>query len=222
MDTFGKHQGLSRSCSSIKADSRKIMYNTQLPLSPPLTPLGTDPPILKGQIRHNATGFFPALKTVSAKPLANASDCIRPNDITVAVIGVGYVGMHLVTAFASRFKVIAYDINPTRVAEVEGQLQGLPVYCTADITQLSSATHFLVAVTTVLHPDKSVDGRWLQKAIDALGSYARPGSTVVIESSVAVGMSRQLLGPIMRAKSLKGGFSPEVRKRGPSECAYQD
>ena len=49
-----------------------------------------------------------------------------------------------------------------------------------------------------------------------VGKVGRPGSTVVIESSVAVGMTRQLLGPLAQAKGFYAGMSPEVCSPLPS------
>jgi len=133
----------------------------------------------------------------------------------VAVIGIGYVGTHLAEAFGKAYKVIAYDINAKRCLEVQKELSYLrDVQCTNDPRRLSKANHFIIAVTTTLHHDKSVDSKWLQMAIQTVAKYARPFSTVVIESSVAVGMTRKLLGPVMAAKQLRGGMSPEVSNDG--------
>jgi len=57
--------------------------------------------------------------------------------------------------------------------------------------------------------DRSIDLTYLSAAIQTVASHARPGSTVVIESSVAVGMTRELLRNLMSAKSIKAGMSPE-------------
>jgi hypothetical protein len=129
---------------------------------------------------------------------------------TVAVIGVGYVGLHLVMAFSKEYSVIAYDVDQARLNEVASCLKGQNVYCTSDSQKLAGATHFLVAVNTGLYHDKSVDDRALRKALDTVAHHATPQSTVVIESSVAVGTTRAILGPLMRAKGFKAGMSPEV------------
>jgi UDP-N-acetyl-D-mannosaminuronate dehydrogenase len=52
--------------------------------------------------------------------------------------------------------------------------------------------------------------------------HARPVSTVVIESSVAVGMTRSLVGPLMSTKGLKGGMSPERVDPGRVSPAFED
>lgn len=129
----------------------------------------------------------------------------------VAVIGVGYVGINLVASFAKHYKLIAYDVSKQRLADIARELDQYPsVLATADASHLGRATHFLVAVPTLLLPDKQIDTSYLRSAIAIIGLHARPGATIVIESSVAVGMTRQLLAPLMRSNCVKGGMSPEV------------
>ncbi|KAH8653565.1 hypothetical protein BX600DRAFT_82609 [Xylariales sp. PMI_506] len=128
----------------------------------------------------------------------------------VAVIGVGYVGAHLVEAFGSKFSVIAFDVNAKRLEQLRDDFsQYLDVQGTTDPRRLQEATHFLISVPTMLQPDRSIDLTYLRSAIKTVSEQARPGSTVVIESSVAVGMTRDLLEPLMRSKGIKAGMSPE-------------
>jgi hypothetical protein len=131
----------------------------------------------------------------------------------VAVIGVGYVGLHLVTGFSKHYNVIAFDLSQKRLDSVAGELLPNPRLClTSDPSRLSSATHFLISVPTLLVPETSVvDTSYLQSAIDTIAVHARVGATVVIESSVAVGMTRSLLGKLALKYHLKAGMSPEVR-----------
>lgn len=129
----------------------------------------------------------------------------------VAVIGVGYIGTHLVAAFARQYKVIAYDVSDERLKLVARDFLDLPVSFTSDAARISEASHFLIAVPTILTEDRSIDAKYLQAAINTVEKYARPGSTIIVESSVAVGMTRQLLGPLMKSRNFKVGMSPEVR-----------
>ena len=130
----------------------------------------------------------------------------------VAVIGVGYVGLHLVTGFSKHYNVIAFDLSQKRLESVAGELLPNARLClTSDPSRLASATHFLVSVPTLLVPGTSVvDTSYLQSAIDTIAVHARVGATVVIESSVAVGMTRSLLAKIALKHQLKAGMSPEV------------
>jgi threonine dehydrogenase-like Zn-dependent dehydrogenase len=131
----------------------------------------------------------------------------------VAVIGVGYVGLHLVTAFAPHYKLIAFDVSKKRLKAVASELSQYSgsITWTTDATKIAHATHFLIAVPTSLLPDSHIDTSYLREAISNIALYARPGATVVVESSVAVGMTRQLLAPLMRSRGLMAGMSPEVK-----------
>jgi UDP-N-acetyl-D-mannosaminuronate dehydrogenase len=127
------------------------------------------------------------------------------------VIGTGYVGTHLIEVFASQYQTLGFDISQKRINEIHEQF-GLNerVELTCDVGRLASATHYLISVPTLLLPDKSIDSSYLRAAISTVSEYARPGATIVVESSVAVGMTRELLGPIALRNNCFVGMSPEV------------
>ncbi|PNY18834.1 UDP-glucose 6-dehydrogenase [Tolypocladium capitatum] len=128
----------------------------------------------------------------------------------IAVIGVGYVGEHLVNAFSKRFGVLGYDVSETRKRHLERVFAGNDgVKFTTLTRDIAAATHFLISVPTLLLPDKTIDSSFLHTALGAVGNHARRGSVVVIESSVAVGMTREFLGPLAKEKGLFAGMSPE-------------
>ncbi|KEY72473.1 hypothetical protein S7711_05148 [Stachybotrys chartarum IBT 7711] len=128
----------------------------------------------------------------------------------VAVIGVGYVGEHLVNEFSKHFDVLGYDVSEARKKLLESHFAGnARVRITTAAKDISSATHFLISVPTLLLPDKTIDSSYLRSAVAAVGLHARRGATVVIESSVAVGMTRELLGPLAKERGFFAGMSPE-------------
>ncbi|KAF7560402.1 hypothetical protein G7046_g3745 [Stylonectria norvegica] len=128
----------------------------------------------------------------------------------VAVIGCGFVGTALVGSFSSHYNVLGFDISESHIEEVKGLFVDQPnVRFTTSKVDLANATHFLIAVPTLLRSDKSIELSYLRSALSMVETYARPGSTVVIESSVAIGLTRQLLGPIALSKGLYAGMSPE-------------
>ncbi|KAH9203654.1 hypothetical protein DL95DRAFT_241334, partial [Leptodontidium sp. 2 PMI_412] len=143
-------------------------------------------------------------------------------DSLVAVIGVGYVGTHLASAFAQQYNVLAFDVSERRLCEVAKEFKNLPVRCTSSAADLSEADYFLISVPTVLNQDKTINTTYLQSAVASVERYARPGSTVVVESSVAVGMTRKLLGPLISSKRLKVGMSPERVDPGRVFPAFKD
>lgn len=143
------------------------------------------------------------------------AELIRPTDApTVAIMGVGYVGTHLVSTFATKYPVIGFDVSKARVRQLSNdQAAGetlSDIEYTCDAAVLRRATHFLISVPTLLRHDRTVDASFLSKALQTVWKHARPGATVVIESSVAVGMTRELLGPLAMQRGLFAGMSPEV------------
>lgn len=128
----------------------------------------------------------------------------------VAVVGVGYVGSHLVEAFAKVYEVVAFDVSKRRVEQIAQQFQGLAVRSTSHAPDLAVADAFLISVPTMLNHDKTIDTTFLKRAVQTIAQHARHGVTVVVESSVAVGMTRELLSPLIATKNVKVGMSPEV------------
>ncbi|CAG9993573.1 unnamed protein product [Clonostachys byssicola] len=128
----------------------------------------------------------------------------------VAVLGVGYVGSHLVETFSSHFRVIGFDVSSERVRELSEKYETVSsIEVSSNPRDLAQATHFLISVPTLLRPDRSIDSSYLREALRTVGMVARRGSTIVIESSVAVGMTRQLLGPLAEECGFFAGMSPE-------------
>ncbi|KAK6203686.1 hypothetical protein LQW54_008892 [Pestalotiopsis sp. IQ-011] len=150
---------------------------------------------------------------------SHSYDGIKPtDDPTVAVIGVGYVGTHLVSTFATKYPVIGFDVSQFRVNELLREQSQMAAFAklltdieyTYDPAALRRATHFLISVPTLLRHNSTVDASYISKALQTVMKYARPGATIVIESSVAVGMTRELLGPVATQCGFFAGMSPEV------------
>lgn len=130
----------------------------------------------------------------------------------VAVLGVGYVGLHLVEAFSRHYKVVAFDVSQKRLDTIALGLKDVSnIYLTSNPSDLDNATHFLVAVPTPLYPHSTtINTSIIQSALKTVCDHVRPGATVVIESSVSVGMTRSLLNEMVKTHGLYAGMSPEV------------
>ncbi|KAF5616915.1 hypothetical protein F25303_13422 [Fusarium sp. NRRL 25303] len=139
-------------------------------------------------------------------------------DILVAVIGIGFVGTGLVSTFSTAYPVLGFDVSQKRVAEVAREFCTRPnTRFTTQESDLGQATHFLISVPTLLLPDKSVDLSYIKSALDVIWRWAKPQSTIVVESSVAVGMTRKLLGPLALSNDYFVGMSPERIDPGRTE-----
>ncbi|KAM4066527.1 UDP-glucose/GDP-mannose dehydrogenase family, central domain-containing protein [Hirsutella rhossiliensis] len=166
--------------------------------------LAVTPPI---EAEHDAWDLAASLEPIdkNAKPL-------------VAIIGVGYVGTHLFEVFSREYNTLGFEVSERRVQDLKSCFEGNQrVSLTSTSRHLHTATHFLISVPTLLLPDKSVDTSYLRSALKTVAAHARPGSTVVIESSVAIGMTRDLLGPIAKIRGFYAGMSPERVDPGRTE-----
>lgn len=168
--------------------------------SPPQTPqVDTFPSEAAGGIQHFK--------------LAESGHIDEDEEPLVAIIGCGYVGTQLISCFSSRYDVLGFDVSKDQIHKLQEQYggEGSRAFFSLDPRDLSKATHFLVSVPTLLKADKTIDTSYIKSALMNIRRYARAGSTVVIESSVAIGMTRQLLGPLAKERGFFAGMSPEVR-----------
>ncbi len=146
---------------------------------------------------------------------------------TLAVVGLGYVGLPVALAFARKFRVIGFDINKERIAamqagqdpsqELEPQaFENADIQFTFNPEDLREANFFVVAVPTDVDAHKVPDLTPLKKASATVGKALKPGDYVVYESTVYPGCTEEDCMPVLEAESgLKGvkdfkiGYSPE-------------
>jgi UDP-N-acetyl-D-glucosamine/UDP-N-acetyl-D-galactosamine dehydrogenase len=146
---------------------------------------------------------------------------------TIAVIGLGYVGLPVALAFAHYFPTIGFDINPDRVAALKrgedrtgeadpAALQASRLEITCDPAALARATVFVICVPTPVDEAKQPDLRLLEHAAHTVGRAVWPGGLVIVESTVFPGATEDIVGPIVAAQSgltqssgFQMGFSPE-------------
>ncbi|TDB63456.1 nucleotide sugar dehydrogenase [Arundinibacter roseus] len=155
------------------------------------------------------------------------SDEFIPNHPTIAVIGLGYVGLPLALEFASQFQVIGFDTNSARV---DAMKQGLDpshqmdsaaflnktIEFTSQTEDLRQATFFVIAVPTPVDEYKVPDLTSLLKASETVGRVLKKGDVVVFESTVYPGCTEDDCLPILERVSglslgidFKIGYSPE-------------
>lgn len=150
------------------------------------------------------------------------------NDLNVAVIGLGYVGLPLAVEFGKKRLVTGFDINVTRIdALKKGQDSTLEVSdeelreaeglrYTTDIQDLKLCNLFIVTVPTPIDEHKRPDLTPLIKASETVGKVLKKGDIVVYESTVYPGATEEDCVPVLEKFSgLKfnedffAGYSPE-------------
>jgi nucleotide sugar dehydrogenase len=126
----------------------------------------------------------------------------------VCIVGVGFVGESLLREFAHVHPTIGFDISERRIKELQTKYgEEEHVTFTTDEALLNQAQHYLISVPTLIKADHSVDFSHLKSALSTVFRHAKPGNTIVIESSVAVGTTRQLFSSVQNLFNC--GMSPE-------------
>lgn len=145
---------------------------------------------------------------------------------TVLVVGVGFVGAHLMERFSSAYEVVAFDVSENRceyLRKAHCNNPNVTFISNLDADERTKSFDLcLVSVPTLLTADLSqVDQTHIRSAFNMVSRIAQPGSTVVVESSVTVGMTRELFSPLL-AKGVHVGFSPERVDPGRTFPAFED
>ena len=150
------------------------------------------------------------------------------NNTTIALIGLGYVGLPLAVEFGKHRPVIGFDINQARVAELQGG-KDHTLECSPE--QLKASEHlrfssqlddlrdcgiFIVTVPTPVDDAHRPDLTPLVKASQTVGSVLKKGDVVIYESTVFPGATEEVCVPeLEKASGLKFnqdffcGYSPE-------------
>lgn len=154
---------------------------------------------------------------------------------SIAVIGLGYVGLPIALAFAKKVKVIGFDINEARVNMMKKGIDpsnelGKKDFANADITftskleELKNARFFIVAVPTPIDEHNQPDLNPLIGASTTVGKVLKKGDYVVYESTVYPGCTEEDCIPILEqysklkfVKDFKVGYSPERINPGDKE-----
>ena len=154
---------------------------------------------------------------------------------TLAVIGLGYVGLPIALAFAKKIKVMGFDINAQRVALMQqnidpsqeldaSEFEGCDITFTHDLEDLRQAQFYVVAVPTPIDEHNIPQLRPLLSATETVAKVLKKGDYVVFESTVYPGCTEEDCVPILEAmsglkmgKDFKVGYSPERINPGDKE-----
>jgi len=155
---------------------------------------------------------------------------------TLGIIGLGYVGLPLAAEFGKKHKTIGFDINTTRIAELE---QGIDKTLEIDADNLKSSTHlsfssdpndlaacqiFIITVPTPVDNNNRPVLTPLYKASETVGKVLKKGDIVIYESTVYPGVTEDECVPVLeKISGLKfnidffAGYSPERINPGDKE-----
>ncbi|MGE5089992.1 MAG: nucleotide sugar dehydrogenase, partial [Candidatus Levyibacteriota bacterium] len=135
------------------------------------------------------------------------------NSTTIAVVGLGYVGLPLAVEFGKLYPTVGFDLSQAKIDayragyDPTGEVSredlaaagGLEV--TTDSTQLKRADFVVVAVPTPVDDAHQPDFSPLLGASESVGRNLRPGATVVFESTVYPGATEEICVPVIERHS---------------------
>ena len=154
---------------------------------------------------------------------------IKSKEISISVVGLGYVGLPLAVAFAEKgVNVVGFDVSESKI---QAYKNGIDVTCevgnerlkqvenlnfTCDPADLQKAVVYLVAVPTPVLDNNTPDLSLVESATKIVGQNMKKGSVVVFESTVYPGITEDFCMPILEKESglkagidFKIGYSPE-------------
>ena len=158
------------------------------------------------------------------------------NNLKIAIIGLGYVGLPLALAFSKKFKVLGFDINKNRVLDLQKGIDKNNEFKKKDFIrnknllfkyddkELNSQDVFIVTAPTPLKKGNLPDLTTLISAIKIVAKKMKKNSIIIIESTVYPGATEEVCIPIIEKtsklklnKSFFCAYSPERINPGDKE-----
>jgi len=130
-----------------------------------------------------------------------------------AIIGLGYVGLPLAVEFGKKMEVVGFDINQSRIAELQSGIDSTLEVDEAELKQASKLSYtanpedvrdcnvYIVTVPTPIDEHKRPDLTPLEKASETIGRLLTPNDIVIYESTVYPGATEDICAPILEKQS---------------------
>lgn len=160
---------------------------------------------------------------------------------TIAVVGLGYVGLPLAVAFGKLGKTIGFDLSHDKIAQYRqhndpsGEVSGedlkaaIHLICVTDPAMLSEADCIIVAVPTPVDAAHQPDFSPLTSASRMIGQHMKNGALVIYESTVYPGATEEICIPVLEEssgykwlKDFNVGYSPERINPGDKEHSLRN
>ncbi|WP_297869154.1 nucleotide sugar dehydrogenase [uncultured Flavobacterium sp.] len=162
----------------------------------------------------------------------------------IAIIGLGYVGLPLARLFATKYPVVGFDINSSRIEELNNgndstlevseellksvlkkqNNEHIGLFNSRDILDIQDANYFIITVPTPVDKNNRPDLTPLYRASETVGKVLKKGDIVIYESTVYPGVTEEECVPVLeKVSGLKfnvdffAGYSPERINPGDKE-----
>jgi UDP-N-acetyl-D-galactosamine dehydrogenase len=153
---------------------------------------------------------------------------IEQNKISIAVIGLGYVGLPLAVEFSKKYPVVGFDLNLERINELKegydrtGEINSEILKSAKNLSlsdkklSIENANVYIVTVPTPVDKNNTPNLKPLESASQTIGSCLEKGNIVIYESTVYPGATEEVCVPILEEisgleynKGFFCGYSPE-------------
>jgi len=158
------------------------------------------------------------------------------NNIKIAIIGLGYVGLPLARLFATKYTVVGFDINQKRINELQAgndvtleveedilkavlkstNNEETGLFCSSNLEDIKTCNYYIVTVPTPIDKNNRPDLTPLYKSSETVGKVLKQGDIVIYESTVYPGVTEEECVPVLeKISGLKfnhdfyAGYSPE-------------
>ncbi|MEN8880413.1 MAG: nucleotide sugar dehydrogenase [Polaribacter sp.] len=162
----------------------------------------------------------------------------------IAIIGLGYVGLPLARLFGTKYPVVGFDINTSRVAElmsgvdstlevdnetlesvlVSDSSDSNGLFCTNQLDKIKNCNYYIITVPTPVDKNNRPILTPLIKASETVGAVLKKGDIVIYESTVYPGATEEDCVPVLEKisglefnKDFYAGYSPERINPGDKE-----
>ncbi len=163
------------------------------------------------------------------------------DELNIAIIGLGYVGLPLAVEFGKKYQTVGFDISKNRIGELKaGNDSTLEVTTEElassnklsyeyDVAALKKSDVYIVTVPTPIDGANNPDLTPLKRASEMLGEVVSEGNIIIFESTVYPGCTEEQCIPVIEAKSglvyqkdFFAGYSPERINPGDKEHRVTD
>jgi UDP-N-acetyl-D-glucosamine dehydrogenase len=154
---------------------------------------------------------------------------IRDSNAVVGIVGLGYVGLPLAMAFAEKFRVIGYDLDPSTISTLQkgrSHIQDVPdaevservgksLLPTSNPGDLVMCDFIIICVPTPLSEDRIPDLSYIKSACITIAGILRKNQFIILESTTYPGTTEEVVVPILEesglcaAKDFGVAYSPE-------------
>ncbi len=158
-------------------------------------------------------------------------DQIERKELTVGIIGIGYIGLPLLNLFVENgFHTIGFDIDSSRIETLEAgksYIRHIPnerikqsfatgrLTVTEDFARIRDCGAVIITVPTPLTENMAPDISYIESSARTVSQHAQKGQVIILESTTYPGTTEEVLVPILEESGLKVdediwvGYSPE-------------